>query len=122
MKFILNRDRVVASAFGHSVSFKKGEPTHVPPEMYAEVIAAGAVPEEELTEPVVKKPDYPTAPAEREAALFEAFEAIVLRNDSSDFTAGGNPKDSVVEKAVGFKVSAKEREAAWNKFKLGKAE
>lgn len=120
MKFILNRDRVVASALGHSVSFKKGEATHVPPEMYAEVIAAGATPEEEITEDIVPKPDHPTDPAEREAALFEAFEALALRNDSADFTAGGVPRDGVLEKAVGFKVSAKEREAAWTKFKIGK--
>lgn len=120
MKFILNRDRTVVSAFGHSVSFKKGEPAHVPPEMYPEVIAAGAVPEEELAEDAIPKADHPTDPGEREAAIFEAFEALVLRNDSSDFTAGGSPKESVVNAAVGFKVPAKEREAAWTKFKIGK--
>jgi hypothetical protein len=120
MKFILNRDRNVASLMGHTVAFKKGEPTHVPPEMYADVIAAGAVPEEELTEKDVPKPDYPTDPAEREAALFEAFETLALRNNSGDFTAGGVPREGVLEKAVGFKVSAKEREAAWTKFKIGK--
>lgn len=120
MKFILNRDRTVATTLGHSVSFKKGEATHVPPELYAEVIATGAVPEEDLPDEVVKKPDFPTDPAEREAALFEAFEALALRNDPADFTAGGSPRDGVLEKAVGFKVSAKEREAAWTKFKIGK--
>lgn len=120
MKFILNRNKTVASALGHSVSFVKGEPTHVPPEMYPEVIAAGAVPENELVEDIVKKPDHPTEPAEREAAIFDAFEALVLRNSPDDFTAGGSPKESVLNAAVGFKVPAKEREAAWTKFKVGK--
>ena len=120
MKFILNRNRAVVSAFGHTVSFVKGQPTHVPPEMYAEVIAAGAVPETELTEQELPKPDYPTDPGERELLLFAAFESLVLRNDSADFTAGGMPRDSVLEKAVGFKVSAKERETAWTNFKVGK--
>ena len=40
MKFTLNRDRVHASVLGLSVEFKKGVPTHVPPELYAEVQAA----------------------------------------------------------------------------------
>jgi hypothetical protein len=119
MKFILNRDRTVASTLGHAIAFKKGVPTHVPPEMYSDVIAAGAVPEEELTEKDIPKADHPTDPTEREAALFEAFEALVLRNDSADFTAGGIPRDNVLERAVGFKVSSKEREAAWTKFKIG---
>ena len=45
MKFTLNRDRVHASVLGLSVEFKKGVPTHVPPELYAEVQAFGAVPD-----------------------------------------------------------------------------
>jgi len=120
MKFVLNRDRVVVSTMGHSVSFKRGVPTHVPSDMHAEVIGAGAVPEDDLPEDSTPKADHPTDPAEREAAIFEAFEALVLRNDSADFTAGGSPKESVVNAAVGFKVPAKEREAAWTKFKIGK--
>lgn len=119
MKFILNRDRVVASALGHSVSFKKGELTHVPPELYSEVIAAGAVPEDELVENLAPKADHPTDPGDREALIFAAFETLVLRNSSDDFTAGGSPKESVLNAAVGFKVPAKEREAAWAKFKIG---
>ena len=49
MKFTLNRDRVHASVLGLSVEFKKGVPTHVPPELYAEVQAVGAVPEDEMS-------------------------------------------------------------------------
>ena len=119
MKFILNRDKTVASTLGHCVAFKKGEPTHVPPDMYAAAIAAGAVPEDDLAEDVVKRPDHPTEPAEREAILFDVFAALVLRNSSDDFTAGGSPKESVLNAAAGFKVPAKEREAAWTKFKIG---
>jgi hypothetical protein len=45
MNFILNRDRTVVSTLGHSVEFKKGVPTYVPPVLYAEVSAVGAMPE-----------------------------------------------------------------------------
>ena len=48
MKFTLNRDRVHASVLGLSVEFRKGVPTHVPPELYAEVQAIGAVPDDEI--------------------------------------------------------------------------
>lgn len=119
MKFVLNRNLVVASTLGHSIGFTKGEAIYVPPEMYKEVIAVGAVPEEEIpVDEAAAKGAEPTDPAEREAALFEAFRTIVLVNNSADFTAAGNPKESVVNGAVGFRVPAKEREAAWAKFKL----
>lgn len=116
MKFVLNRDRVYASTKGLAVEFKKGVATHVPPELYNEIISIGGVPEEELTEAEQKFAPEPTDPAEREAALFEAFEALVLRNEPGDFTAGGLPRDNVLEKAVGFRISATEKKDAWTKF------
>jgi hypothetical protein len=116
MKFVLNRDRTYASNKGLAVEFKKGVPTHVPPELYQEIISIGGVPEEEFAEDEVKPVIEPTDPAVREAALFEAFEALALRNDPADFTAGGMPRDGVLEKAVGFRVSASEKKDAWLKF------
>lgn len=118
MNFVLNRDRVVSTLSGHSIEFKKGVPTHVPAEAYNDVIAVGAAPESEIPEEGLKKSDVPEGEA-REAAIFAAFEKIVLRNDPGEFTSGGVPRDGVLEAAVGFKVQTKEREAAWLKFKQG---
>ena len=54
MKFIFYRDKVVATTMGHVIGFKKGEPTHVPPECIKEVIAAGGMPEDEAMAMIVR--------------------------------------------------------------------
>lgn len=121
MNFTLNRDRTVVSTLGHSVEFKKGVPTYVPPELYAEVSAVGAMPEHELTEEEVKKtaPAEPADPAEREAAVFAAFEGIMLRGRREDFTAGGAPHPKVLAQALGWTLHNKERDILWAKFRAG---
>ena len=120
MKFILNRDRVHASLLGLSVEFKKGVPTHVPPELYAEVQAFGAVPEDEIVgaSPTVKT-NEPADPVKRKDDIFAAFEMLALRNTREDFTAGGAPRDQVLESMLGWKLSAKERDMLWTEFKVG---
>lgn len=121
MKFMMSRDRTVASTCGLSIEFKKGELHLVPPAMYAEVIAAGGVPETELAEDELPKTaTTPEKLAEREAAMNKAFDAIVLRNVREEFTAGGAPHNAVLSKEVGWAVNAKERDAAWLKFAAGK--
>ena len=119
MKFVMQRNRTVSSVLGHSVEFKKGEPTHVPPELYAEVMAVGAIPEEELDlDPKsADKTTEPNDPIEREAMLFMAFDTIALRGKREDFTAGGQPHPKALESELGWKVSNKERDIAWVKFK-----
>lgn len=118
MKFVLNRNRVVASVHGHVINFIKGEPTHVPPEMYQEVIAVGGVPEDDvdLDPPKRSAVNEPVDPVEREAALFAAFEALVLRNKREDFTAGGQPHPKALARELGWQVSNKERDLTWVKF------
>lgn len=122
MKFTLNRDRVHASVMGLSVEFKKGVPTHVPPELYAEVQAIGAVPEDELDEAVTAaaKTNEPVDPNKRKDDVFAAFEMLALRNSREDFTAGGAPRDNALESILGWKISAKERDVLWTEFKVGK--
>jgi hypothetical protein len=118
MKFVLNRNYVLASLFGHSIRFAKGEPTHVPPECYKEAVSIGAIPESEVEMEESKpagKPE-PTDPVARQAALFAAFETIALRGAREDFTAGGTPRDKALEAELGWKVSSKERDAAWLEF------
>lgn len=123
MKFAMPRNRTIVSLCGLSIEFKKGELTYVPPAMYAEVIAVGGVPENEIEEDEL--PPAPATPAElieREAKMFSAFEAIVLRGNRDDFTAGGVPHNSVLARELGWSVQAKERDAAWVKFQASKDE
>lgn len=117
MKFMLPRNRTIASTCGISIEFVKGQFHLVPPAMYAEVIAAGGVPENEIPEDELpKKADTPEAVAEREAAMLAAFTKIATRNNRNDFTAGGMPHLSVLGRELSFEVTAKERDAAWVKF------
>lgn len=116
MKFVMHRDRVIASTSGHAVSFKKGVPTHVPPGMHQDVIAAGGVPEGEIEAPESKMPVEPTDPAERAKLIAEALEQITLRGKREDFTAAGAPHAKVVSDMLGFTVNNKERDAAWVAF------
>lgn len=115
MKFVLHRDRTIASTFGHAIEFKKGVLTEVPPLMHAEVLAAGGVPESELDlEP--KKPEAvtePTDPNERKKAVFAMFEKVVLRNKRDDFTAGGAPHGKVLALELGWTLPNKERDLLW---------
>lgn len=117
MRFVLSRNRTISSTCGLSIEFKKGELKLVPPAMYAEVIAAGGVPETELAEDELPPVGVtPEALAEREAAMFKAFQSIATRNAREEFTAGGMPHLAVVAKETAFAVSAKDRDAAWVKF------
>jgi hypothetical protein len=120
MKFMMPRNRTIASTCGISIEFKKGELHLVPPAMYAEVIAAGGVPEEELDETQLPpSTTSPEAKADREAQMIKAFEKIVLRNQREEFTAGGMPHNAVLSKELGWPVQAKERDAAWIKYTAG---
>jgi hypothetical protein len=119
MKFVFNRARTVSSKYGHVIFFDKGVPTHVPPEMYQEVLAVGGNPESEidLDPPKPDGPEEPTDPVAREAALFSAFESLSLRGKREDFTAGGQPHQKALAKELGWEVSSKERDLMWVKFK-----
>ena len=120
MKFVLHRNRVVASTMGLSIHFTKGEPAYVPPFMYQEVIAAGGVPEEELDEDDLKvgNPNKPSDADAQMLAIFEVFEKLALRNVREEFTAGGQPHLSVLAKELGWNVTAKERDVAWAEFRV----
>lgn len=115
--FVLNRDKTVVSTMGHAIEFKKGVPTHVPREMWADVQAIGAIPEEDLPEEEKKTDNAPNDPAERETLIFAAFEQIVLGNKREDFSGTGVPHAKTLEKVLGFKVDNKERDQLWHKFK-----
>jgi hypothetical protein len=116
MRFVMLKDRVVGGTSGHFIRFLKGQPTEVPREMWSEVQAAGAVPEEDLPEdePLLAKVTHD--PVERQRLFFEAFKALEERNERGDFTASGLPNSKVLEKIVGFQVVNNERDAMWDKY------
>ena len=127
MNFVFYRDKVVASTSGHTIGFKKGEPTHVPPDAIKDVIAAGGIPEDEQFDPDAKPestdPAEPTDPVERQKAIFAAFNAISKRGRREDFTAGGTPHQKALAAELGWPLQAKERDAAWVDFNnIGKSE
>lgn len=119
MKFVMQRNRTIVSTSGHAIEFKKGELVHVPPAMYEEVMAAGAIPEEELDLDPKTNPEAPepTDPSVRQSAIFEAFETVTLRGKREDFTAAGAPHAKVLSQILGWTVQNKERDAAWTAFK-----
>lgn len=122
MEYIAPRNMTVVSVSGRSIEFVKGEPKFAPPQMHAELIAKGVIPAEEIPEPVDDgSPKEPTVPTEREAALFNVFEKLVLRGRREDFTAVGIPHGAVLAKELGWTLGGKERDAAWQKFQLGKS-
>lgn len=122
MEYIAPRNMTVASLSGRSVSFEKGVPKYAPPQMHAELIAVGVVPTEEIPEPVkADGPVEPQIPAEREAAIHEAFDKIALRNERTDFNANGTPHAAVVAKTLGWSLGGKELSAQWQKFSIAKS-
>lgn len=111
MNFTLNRNKTVASTSGHAVTFEKDVPTFVPTIMHKEVLALGAVPEEDIPEPTVDLRDKtPQDPDERTSEIKGAIEALTLRNKREDFTAGGAAHLKALSEYLGWTPSAKERD------------
>lgn len=116
MKFALNRDRVLPTKQGHTIDFKKGVLTHVPPECYEEVIAIGATPETEFEPEPPKNSNEPTDPAERKAKLMAGFAAVVKINARDSFAANGAPKPAALFEQIGFNLDQREMAALWFEF------
>lgn len=123
MDYIAPRDMTVVSTCGRSVILKKGVPTYCPPQMHKDLTSVGVVPAQEIPEPVLDDgTKEPAVATEREAALFAAFEKIILRGRREDFTSTGAPHTSVLSRVLGWStISVKERDAAWLKFNLDRA-
>jgi len=113
MEFTLHRSRVIASKFGRSFEFVKGVPLYVPDLCHEEVMAAGAVPEDELPDDA---PDAPTVlqGADRAKAITAAMKKLVLTASREDFAASGAPTVPALKAILGFSIDAKERDALWS--------
>lgn len=116
---VLNRNYTLNTTKGHSVVFCKNIPTHVPPAIYQEALAIGAIPADGsppvLPEPA-KSTKGPIDPAERTPLILSAIERIVAENARDNFTAAGHPSPDAVTRLVGFKVGAREIAPVWQSF------
>lgn len=122
MEYIAPRTMTVVCLSGRSVAFTKNIPTYAPPQMHATLISMGVVPAEPADEAETNSgPAEPQVPAEREAALFAAFDAVALRAKREEFTAVGVPHLAVLAKDLGWSVGGKERDVAWAKYTLDKS-
>lgn len=122
--YVLNRNYSHSSVNG-GVSFVKGEPTWVVPLLEKEVIAIGAVRAEGDTPSVLEDAkSVAQAPSgvERTDEICAAFDLIIERNDSKEFTGQGVPTVKAIEKIVGFDVDRGEVVDAWAAHKIAKAE
>lgn len=109
--FVLNRDLHLPSTTGHSVAFKKGEPTFVPAPMHREVLALGAERTEAEPEAVIDTKDKtPQDPDERAKQIEDAIRALTLRNRREDFTAGGAAHLKALAEYLGWTPNGKERD------------
>lgn len=123
-KLVLNRDHVLATTKGHTIAFKKGEPTHVPASCYQDAIAIGAQPADGSDPNVLedkKGSKAPADPAERSPMILAVIEKIVAGNERKDFTAAGSPTVKAVEREVGFDVDAREVATVWQEYHEKKA-
>ena len=118
MLFVLNRNRTYASTMGHSIEFKKGEPTYVPPALWAEVQTIGAVPEEEIPEDETVKTNEPTDPHKRTEDILAAIELVATRNTRDDFGANGSPHVRALAVVLGWKPTPQERDLLWARFQV----
>jgi len=125
MNFTLNRNYTLRTKHGHTITFRKGEPTHVPPVCWEDAVAIGAEPEDasklnfedELT-------DLPKPPEgmERERAIRESILKLEKRNQRGDFNAGGAPHAEMLSKLVGFNVDSRERDTIWRSILVKRAD
>lgn len=123
-KLVLNRDYVLTTLKGHTISFVKGEPTHVPTAVYADAIAIGAQPADGSDPDVLKeenKRTIPNDPSERNPLILAAILKIVEGNERKDFTAAGSPTVKAVERELGFDVDAREIAGMWQEYHDKKA-
>ena len=121
----LNRDYTLVTTKGHVIAFAKNTPTHVPPSIYQDAIAIGAVPVDGTDPDVLdaeKKETLPMTLEEREAAIMATFDGLIERNERETFTAAGHPHFNAVSELVKFKVQGKEVAAAWQKYNDAKGE
>lgn len=119
----LNRDYVLVTTKGHVIAFKKDEPIDVPQAVVADALAVGAMPADKEAVKVLEDAKEEKAPLtleEREEAILKVIPGMLEANVRESFTAAGTPHAKAVSELVGFKTSAKEVSAVWDKYNATK--
>lgn len=122
-EFVLNRTTTL-SGKGHSIVFRKGEPTYVPPELAREAIGLGAEPvdaDKDSLLPADAVPEQELTESDKETLIFAAFDQIIAKNDSGDFGGDGKPTVDAVKRIVSFSVTKKEIATRFQKYRESKA-
>jgi hypothetical protein len=120
-EYVLNRNYVLRTTKGHTISFVKGEPSWVPPIIEKDAIAIGAERADGgATDPLgpEKEAVKTISGEELKTQMFTAFELIVEKNDAKDFTGQGIPSVKAVERILGFDVDRSDVVQAWTEFKV----
>lgn len=121
--FTLHRNYVLRTTKGHAISFKKGEPTNIPPVCVEAAVAIGARPVEGEADNVKEAPAaIIMSPAERKEQVFEAFRTMKARNERLDFTGTGIPNAKRLPQLLGFDITSKERDTYWQEFRTAERE
>lgn len=117
--YTLNRDFMLRTTDG-VISFVKGEPAWVPPNMVKHAVGIGAEPVDGAKPDLTDAPEAPEqlSDEDRKALILAAFEQIKGKNDSKDFTGAGCPTVKAVERIVEFAVERTEVAELWNEFKV----
>lgn len=122
-EYVLNRDYVLRTTKGYTVAFKKGKPVFVPPLIEKDAVAIGAERADNGKTDVLAPETGEKVPMtfeELREAMFAAFDLLVEKNESDDFTAQGVPKVAVVEKMIETDIDRKELVEAWAEYRAGK--
>jgi hypothetical protein len=119
--FVLHRNYTHASKMGHTITFKKGDPTYVPPECRREVLQIGAIPVDsdgavDLLDPE-KVEVLPISAEDRQEQLLAAFALLEERNHRRDFTGQGLPSLTALAGIIDFEVAKKEVEDLWRAYR-----
>ena len=114
---VLNRNYTLRTLLGHTIEFRRNIPTHVPPNIRSQAIAIGAVladgSDPDVLPDELQVNSAPHDLVDRVAAVREAIETIVRRNERLDFTAAGIPTVAAVAQVTGWKVQAREIAEEW---------
>jgi hypothetical protein len=124
-EYILHRDYLLRTTNG-VVSFEKDKPAWVVPAMERDAAQIGAQrvdgKDVDLLEAAVAAPVAAPAGDDRAGQFYAAFELLIERNDSKDFTGQGSPTVKALEKILGFDVERGEAGEYWSAFRVAKAE
>jgi len=117
-QFTLHRNHTLRTSKGHSILFKKGEPTWVPPLCVEDVVAIGAVPVDGEVDviPADAAPKAELTPAERKQKITDAIGILLARNERGDFTGNNMPHCKKLQAITDFEVSTDERDEVWREF------